>query len=127
MSDRDWDVLWQERDGAYKNMFRVWKDNPETLRSFSADAASLVDSLRKHPIWEQVDSLRCTLGVTDRHDELPAPMDREELVKYAKATARCRRELLAEIGKMQMLASELGEVVEHARWASEKPVPADLA
>lgn len=124
MSESDYDsVGWQERHDAYADMLRIWRDSPGTLRSFSEEAASLVEALRKHPVWTKVDSLRRVLAVTDRYDELPAPLDREDLAVYADDTARCHRELVAEIEKLQALASELDEVAKHAKWAAEKLAP----
>ena len=48
-------------------------------------------------------------------------MDRQDLADYAEATEECYRELVAEIDKLRMLASELEEVAKQAKWAAEKP------
>ena len=122
MSESDYDSGgWQERDDAYTDMLRVWRGGPGTLRDFSEEASSLGEALQRHAVWEKVDALRRTLGVTDRYDELPVPLDRKDLAVYADATEKCHGELLAEIDKLQTLASELDEVAKQANWAAKKP------
>ena len=121
MSESDYNTIgWRERADAYRDMVRVWRSTPETLRDFCEETSSLVEALQKHPVWEKVDALRRTLGVTDRYDELPAHMDGEDLAVYASDTEKCHCELVAEIAKLQTLASELDEVAEHAKWAAKK-------
>lgn len=121
MSESEYNTLgWRERDDAYKDMVRVWRSTPETLRDFLEVTSSLVEALQKHPVWAKVDALRRTLGVTDRYDELPSPRDGEDLAVYACDTEKCHRELVAELAKLQTLASELDEVAEHAKWAAKK-------
>lgn len=123
MSDSDYSTIgWQERDDAYADMFRVWKGSPATLRNFSEKVASLVEALQADPVWEKVGALQRTLTVTDRYDELPAPLDREDLAACVDATEKCRSELAAEIDKLRLMESELREVAKHAKWNAEKPV-----
>ena len=63
MSESDYDsVGWQERDDAYTDMLRVWRNSPGTLRDFSEESSSLVEALQRHPVWEKVDALRRTLA-----------------------------------------------------------------
>ncbi len=126
MSDSEYNTIgWSERHDAYADMPRVWRESPGSLRELSEQASALVESLRKHPVWRKVDALRRVLSVTDRYDELPAPLDRGDLEEYASGTERCRRELVEEIEKLRGLVSELGEVAEHAKWAAEKPASLD--
>ena len=96
-------------------------ESTDSYSPLSEQASTLVESLRKHSVWVKVDALRRTAGVNDRYDELPTPMDRQDLADYAEATEECYRELVAEIDKLRMLASELEEVAKQAKWAAEKP------